>query len=219
MPYCSLEEAWGNDFKHSDYFAKVNQPAQIHSRMPPDVTKEGLENTHTIPKPQENILSYNSGFPSVSQFQTVSSEHTPYKVNFPDRAKRNFLQPPKESNENENDDFDVDILEDNDHDIRHIDKQRRVAPEYEPDYMTSDDYFLYKKYCSLAEKYKKRLRRKFKNFMAEDENKDILESFGNMQNIAQQSYNIKDIFIIIIVGIFIIFALDVFVKLGGRMSK
>ena len=216
MPYCSLEEAWGNDFKHSDYFAKVNQPAQIHSRIPPEIAQQGMENT--IPKPSENIPSYSGGVPSVGNLATVPSEHTPYKVNFPDRATRNFLHSPKESAENE-DDLDVDILEDNDHDIRHIDKQRRVAPEYEPDYMTSEDYFLYKKYCSLAEKYKKRLRRKFKNFMAEDDNKDILESFGNMQNIVPQSYNVKDIFIIIIVGIFIIFALDVFVKLGGRMSK
>ena len=184
--------------------------------MPPEVAQQGMENT--IPKPSENVPSYSGGIPSVSNLATVPSEHTPYKVNFPDRANRNFLQSPKESTEDE-DDLDVDILEDNDHDIRHIDKQRRVAPEYEPDYMTSEDYFLYKKYCSLAEKYKKRLRRKFKNFMAEDENKDILESFGNMQNIVPQSYNVKDIFIIIIVGIFIIFALDVFVKLGGRMSK
>ena len=233
MPYCSLEEAWGDNLT-SDYFQKVNKeltPASssIHSRIPPQLSQDGLSTSQNQPSPNENIPSYSGaltsgqsglGVPSVSSAQSMKSNIVPYKVNFPDRAKRNTIHPINE-NEINDDDLDIDVLEDNDHDMRHIDIQRRVKPEYEPDYMDSQDYFLYKKYLNLAEKYKAKLRKKFKNFIDEDtENKNILESFSNFSSTpTNESYSFKDIFIIIIVGIFIIFALDIFVKMGSRLQK
>lgn len=221
MPYCSLEEAWGDNLT-SEYFQKVNNqltPASssIHSRIPPQLSQDGFSNSQKNPVPNDNIPSYSGGVPSVSNSQTMKSNNVPYKVNFPDRAKRNTIHPINE-NEINDEDFDIDILEDNDNDMRHIDIQRRVKPEYESNYMDSQDYFLYKKYLNLAEKYKDKLRKKFKNFI--DEDKNILESFSNLSsNTLNDTYSFKDIFIIIIVGIFIIFALDIFVKMGSRMQK
>lgn len=228
MPYCSLEEAWGDNLT-SDYFNKVNKeltPASssLHSRIPPTLSQDGLSNSQENPSPNDNMPSYSggltSGVPSVSAAQSMKSNNVPYKVNFPDRAKRNTIHPINE-NEINDDDLDIDVLEDNDHDMRHIDMQRRVKPEYEPSYMDSQDYFLYKKYLNLAEKYKAKLRKKYKNFVDEDEeNKNILESFSNFSSSpTNESYSFKDIFIIIVVGIFIIFALDIFVKMGSRMQK
>jgi len=224
MPYCSLEEAWGNNA--SDYFQKINKEitpssSSIHSRIPPNLSQDGLQNSQTIPSPSDNMPSYSGGVPSVPSSQSMQSNNVPFKVNFPDRSKRNTIHPINENTINDDDDLDVDVLEDNDHDIRHIDIQRRVKPEYEPNYMDSQEYFLYKKYLNLAEKYKTKLRRKFKNFIDEENNnKNILENFSNLSSIpSNESYSIKDIFIIIIVGIFIIFALDIFVKMGSRMQK
>ena len=204
MPYCSLEEAWGSDFKNADYYAKVNQPpmtpsSTIQSRIPPELA--------------ENIPSYSS-VPSVSKEQTMQSNIVPYKVNFPDRSKRNYIHPI------ENNYFDE--LEDNENDTRYIDMQRKIKPDNDQNYLTSNDYFLYKKYLYLAEKYKAKLRKRFKDFMIEDDNKEIMESFSNISvsptMTGNDSYSFKDIFIIVIVGIFIIFALDIFVKMGSRMK-
>jgi len=223
MPYCSLEEAWGSDFKDVNYFSKVNAstpPQQIETPQKP------LEGNDILPNHQNNELdkyfpSYSGGAPKVSHIQSAKSNYVPYQVSFPDKAKRNYTFPvEKVLKEDDDDDSALDILEDNDHDIRHIDKQRRVKPEYEPNYLTSEDYFLYKKYLKLAEKYKQRLRRKYKDFIDEDENnKNILEGFSNqMPKISYTNYSVKDMIIIIVVGIFLIFALDIFVKMGAKMK-
>jgi len=170
--------------------------------------------------------SYSGGVPSVNSAQKMQSKIVPYEVKFPDSAKRNYLYPVENqfSKKKEDDDDSVlDMLEDNDHDIRHIDIQRRVKPEYEPNYLTSEDYFLYKKYLKLAEKYKQKLRKKYKNFIEEDGNQNVLENFSNinMDNFMKNSanYSTKDVIIFIIVGIFIIFSLDIFVKMGMRIKN
>ena len=93
--------------------------------------------------------------------------------------------------------------------------------EGENNYLTSQDYFLYKKYLNLAEQYKAKLRKKFRDFRENEDNKEIMESFTNgfsQPSAENDAYSIKDIFIIVIVGIFIIFALDIFVKMGSRMK-
>lgn len=246
MPYCSLEEAWGSDFKDASYYAKVNSspsvpgsksndletqpPNTIHSRVPPEMAKKGLEVVPAgegmdNPSLDNYFPSYSGGVPSVKYTNQMKSNYVPYKVNFPERAKRNYTYPVETMKNDDDDDNDsaIDVLEDNDHDMRHIDIQRRVHPEYEPDnYMTSQDYFLYKKYMKLAEKYKQKLRKKYKNFIDEmPANKNVLENFGNYSSNFQYSgsYSVKDVFVLVIVGIFIIFALDIFVKLGGKMKK
>jgi len=222
MPYCSLEEAWGDNA--SDYFQQINKQispssSSIHSRIPPTLSQDGLSNSQKKPEPNNNIPSYASGVPSVNNAQSMFSNNVPYKVNFPDNAKRNSIHPINDNVVNDDDDLDVDVLEDDDRDMRHLDMQRRVKPTY--DYMDSKDYFLYKKYLNLAQKYKTKLRKKFKNFMNEEpSNNNVLESFSNFSSTpSNENYSIKDIFIIIIVGIFLIFALDIFVKMGSRMQK
>ena len=214
MPYCSLEEAWGSDFK-----INTTVPSSpIQSRIPPELAQDGLSNNS---KPSPNIPSY-SGFPTVNSTVTSKSNIVPYKVNFPDRSRRNYIHQVEnsEKNEKENED-DLDILEDNENDARHIDRQRKVKLEGEDNYLTSQDYFLYKKYLNLAEQYKAKLRKRFRDFRENEDNKEIIESFTNgsyNQPAANDAYSIKDIFIIVIVGIFIIFALDIFVKMGSRMK-
>lgn len=214
MPYCSLEEAWGSDFK-----INTTVPSSpIHSRIPPELAQDGLSSDS---KPSPNIPSY-SGFPAVSSTVSAKSNIVPYKVNFPDRSRRNYIHPVDNSEKNEKEDEeDLDILEDNENDARHIDRQRKVKLEGEDNYLTSQDYFLYKKYLSLAEQYKAKLRKRFRDFRENEENKEIIESFTNggyNQPVGNDSYSIKDIFIIVIVGIFLIFALDIFVKMGSRMK-
>lgn len=223
MPYCSLEEAWGSDFKDVNYYSKVNEsPASssVQNKKALD-TPEEKKQTSELDK---YFPSYSGGAPAVSHVQTAKSNIVPYQVSFPDRSKRNYLYPVE--NEPNDDDSDEDsaleLLEDNDRDMRYIDRQRRVVSNFENDYMTTDDYFLYKKYLKLAEKYKDRLRKKYRNFMAEDSsNKNILEGFSNKstpQNVSLSGYSIKEMIIIIIVGIFLIFALDIFVKMGAKMK-
>jgi len=214
MPYCSLEEAWGSDFK-----INTTVPSSpIHSRIPPELAQDGLSNDS---KPSPNIPSY-SGFPAVSSTSSAKSNIVPYKVNFPDRSRRNYIHPVDNSEKNEKEiEDDLDILEDNENDARHIDRQRKVKLEGEDNYLTSQDYFLYKKYLNLAEQYKAKLRKRFRDFRENEENKEIIESFTNggyNQPTTNDAYSIKDIFIIVIVGIFIIFALDIFVKMGSRMK-
>lgn len=229
MTYCSLEEAWGSDYKEENYFAKVNAPpsSSVQNRIPTQIAQKGLEmGDNKVPTQELDKFfpSYSGGAPSVTHTQSAKSKIVPYQVSFPDTAKRNYLFP-VESNIKEDDDDDsaLDLLEDNSNDIRFIDKQRRVKPDYEPDYLTSEDYFLYKKYMNLAQKYKEKLRRKYKNFIDEDENnKKILEGFAgtrmNAPPVSYTNYSMKDMIIIIIVGIFLIFALDIFVKMGARMK-
>ena len=88
--------------------------------------------------------------------------------------------------------------------------------DYSNNYYNSEDYMIYKKYLNLAEKFKEKLKKKYKDFKENDT--DIIEelSFKDI-NINTNDYNVKDIIIIIIVGIFIIFALDIFVKIGMRV--
>jgi len=209
MPYCSLEEAWGSDFKND-----TGDPSStIHSRIPPELAKDGLSSN---PKPSPNIPSY-TGVPSVNSASSAMSNIVPYKVNFPDRSRRNYIHPIDNS-----DNDDLEILEDNENDTRHIDRQRRVKPGADENYLTSQDYFLYKKYLNLAEQYKTKLRKRFRDFRENEDNKEIMESFtsgGYSQPAAgNDAYSFKDIFIIVIVGIFIIFALDIFVKMGSSMK-
>ena len=209
MPYCSLEEAWGSDFKND-----TGDPSStIHSRIPPELAKDGLSSN---PKPSPNIPSY-TGVPSVSSASSAMSNIVPYKVNFPDRSRRNYIHPIDNSGED-----DLEILEDNENDTRHIDRQRRIKPEGGDNYLTSQDYFLYKKYLNLAEQYKAKLRKRFRDFRENEDNKEIMESFTNegysQPAAGNDAYSFKDIFIIVIVGIFIIFALDIFVKMGSSMK-
>ena len=79
---------------------------------------------------------------------------------------------------------------------------------------------MYKKYLNLAEQYKAKLRKRFKDFRENEDNKEIIESFTNnySQPAGNDAYSFKDIFIIVIVGIFLIFALDIFVKMGSSMK-
>ena len=209
MPYCSLEEAWGSDFKNDPGVPS----STIHSRIPPELAKDGLSSN---PKPSPNIPSY-TGVPSVNSASSAMSNIVPYKVNFPDRSRRNYIHPIDNSGND-----DLEILEDNENDTRHIDRQRKVKLEGEDNYLTSQDYFLYKKYLNLAEQYKTKLRKRFRDFRENEDNKEIMESFtsGSYSQPAagNDSYSFKDIFIIVIVGIFIIFALDIFVKMGSNMK-
>jgi hypothetical protein len=212
MPYCSLEEAWGSDFKND----QVVPSSTIHSRIPPELAKDGLTSNS---KPSPNIPSY-TGVPSVNSASSAMSNIVPYKVNFPDRSKRNYIHP-IDNSENSGED-DLEILEDNENDTRHIDRQRKIKPGADDNYLTSQDYFLYKKYLNLAEQYKTKLRKRFRDFRENENNKEIMESFtggGYSQPAASNdAYSFKDIFIIVIVGIFLIFALDIFVKMGSSMK-
>ena len=211
MPYCSLEEAWGSDFKNDP----VVPSSTIHSRIPPELAQDGLSSNS---KPSPNIPSY-TGVPSVSSASSAISNIVPYKVNFPDRSRRNYIHP-IDNSENSGED-DLDILEDNENDTRHIDRQRKIKPAADDNYLTSQDYFLYKKYLNLAEQYKTKLRKRFRDFRENEDNKEIMESFtggGYSQPSTNDAYSFKDIFIIVIVGIFLIFALDIFVKMGSNMK-
>lgn len=49
--------------------------------------------------------------------------------------------------------------------------------------------------------------------------RNIKENFGNISSTDSGIYSMKEVFIIIIIGIFIILALDIFVKMGERMKK
>lgn len=228
MTYCSLEEAWGSDFSSSKYFEKINQQPQQQqqpliqqSTVPPNPP----ENMRTYPKinNQETsdldkyFPSYNGGNPIKN---TIKSNIVPYQVSFPDKAKRNYTYP-VEVNDDDDNDSALDLLEDNTNDIKYIDRQRNIKSS--ENYITSEDYFLYKKYLNLAEKYKQKLKSRYRNFMENEEPKlqrqNIQENFGNMSSTGSGIYSMKEVFIIIIIGIFIILALDIFVKMGERMKK
>jgi hypothetical protein len=227
MTYCSLEEAWGSDFSSSKYFEKVNQqpqPLTQQSTVQP-VPPNPPENMRTYPKinNQETsdldkyFPSYNGGNPIKN---TIKSNIVPYQVSFPDKAKRNYTFPVEMNDDSDNDSA-LDLLEDNTNDIKYIDRQRNIKQTN--DYMTSNDYFLYKKYLNLAEKYKQKLKMRYRNFMENDEQQypkqQIQENFGNISSSTSGIYSMKEVFIIIIIGIFIILALDIFVKMGERMKK
>ena len=228
MTYCSLEEAWGSDFSSSKYFEKINQQPQQQqqpliqqSTVPPNPP----ENMRTYPKVNNQetsdldkyFPSYNGGNPIKN---TIKSNIVPYQVSFPDKAKRNYTYP-VEVNDDDDNDSALDLLEDNSNDIKYIDRQRNIKSS--EDYMTSEDYFLYKKYLNLAEKYKQKLKSRYRNFVENEEpqlqRRNIQENFGNMSSTSSGIYSMKEVFIIIIIGIFIILALDIFVKMGERMKK
>jgi hypothetical protein len=228
MTYCSLEEAWGSDFSSSKYFEKINQQPQQQqqpliqqSTVPPNPP----ENMRTYPKVNNQetsdldkyFPSYNGGNPIKN---TIKSNIVPYQVSFPDKAKRNYTYP-VEVNDDDDNDSALDLLEDNSNDIKYIDRQRNIKSS--EDYMTSEDYFLYKKYLNLAEKYKQKLKSRYRNFVENEEpqlqRRNIQENFGNMSSTGSGIYSMKEVFIIIIIGIFIILALDIFVKMGERMKK
>ena len=221
MTYCSLEEAWGSDFSSSKYFEKINQQPQQQpliqqSTVPPNPP----ENLRTYPKVNNETSDLDKYFPSYNGGNpiknTIKSNIVPYQVSFPDKAKRNYTYP-VEANDDDDNDSALDLLEDNMNDIKHIDRQRNE------DYMTSQDYFLYKKYLNLAEKYKQKLKARYRNFVENEEpqlqRRNIQENFGNMSSTSSGIYSMKEVFIIIIIGIFIILALDIFVKMGERMKK
>ena len=226
MTYCSLEEAWGSDFSSSKYFEKINQQPQQQpliqqSTVPPNPP----ENMRTYPKVNNQetsdldkyFPSYNGGNPIKN---TIKSNIVPYQVSFPDKAKRNYTYP-VEANDDDDNDSALDLLEDNTNDIKYIDRQRNIKSS--ENYITSEDYFLYKKYLNLAEKYKQKLKSRYRNFMENEEpqlqRRNIQENFGNMSSTGSGIYSMKEVFIIIIIGIFIILALDIFVKMGERMKK
>lgn len=226
MTYCSLEEAWGSDFNSSKYFEKINQQPQQQpliqqSTVPPNPP----ENMRTYPKVNNQetsdldkyFPSYNGGNPIKN---TIKSNIVPYQVSFPDKAKRNYTYPVEVKDDDDNDSA-LDLLEDNSNDIKYIDRQRNIKSS--ENYMTSEDYFLYKKYLNLAEKYKQKLKSRYRNFMENEEpqlqRRNIQENFGNMSSTGSGIYSMKEVFIIIIIGIFIILALDIFVKMGERMKK
>ena len=222
MTYCSLEEAWGSDFNSSKYFEKINQQPQQQpliqqSTVPP-------ENMRTYPKINNETSDLDKYFPSYNGGNpiknTIKSNIVPYQVSFPDKAKRNYTYP-VEVNDDDDNDSALDLLEDNVNDIKYIDRQRNIKSS--ENYMTSEDYFLYKKYLNLAEKYKQKLKARYRNFMENEEpqlqKRNIQENFGNMSSTSSGIYSMKEVFIIIIIGIFIILALDIFVKMGERMKK
>ena len=191
--YCSLEEAWGSDFNRN------NQ----------NTTNDNKENIEE--KYLKNLPSYNGNNES-----TALSNVVPYQVKFPEQSKRNYLYDINSEESNEN--IDIDSLSDNDNDIDYIDKGRNINDA--TDYLNSKDYFLYKKYMDLAKKYKNKLKRKYKNFFENsDETDNVLESFNFKKSVTSNDYSGKDIVIITIIGIFIIFALDIFVKIGMKMRK
>lgn len=225
MTYCSLEEAWGSDFNSSKYFEKINQQPQQQpliqqSTVPPNPP----ENMRTYPKVNNETSDLDKYFPSYNGGNpiknTIKSNIVPYQVSFPDKAKRNYTYP-VEVNDDDDNDSALDLLEDNVNDIKYIDRQRNIKSS--ENYMTSEDYFLYKKYLNLAEKYKQKLKARYRNFMENEEpqlqRRNIQENFGNMSSTSSGIYSMKEVFIIIIIGIFIILALDIFVKMGERMKK
>lgn len=225
MTYCSLEEAWGSDFNSSKYFEKINQQPQQQpliqqSTVPPNPP----ENMRTYPKVNNETSDLDKYFPSYNGGNpiknTIKSNIVPYQVSFPDKAKRNYTYP-VEVNDDDDNDSALDLLEDNTNDIKYIDRQRNIKSS--ENYMTSEDYFLYKKYLNLAEKYKQKLKARYRNFMENEEpqlqRRNIQENFGNMSSTSSGIYSMKEVFIIIIIGIFIILALDIFVKMGERMKK
>lgn len=235
MTYCSLEEAWGSDFNSSNYYSKINEtqaavPAALASSTqksqipetlnPPENLRTPLSKIDNNPDLDKYFPSYNGGNPLKN---TMKSNNVPYQVSFPDKSKRNYIYPVEGDSDNDNDSA-LDLLEDNNNDIQHIDRQRKI-PVTDRSYMTSNDYFLYKKYMNLAEKYKQKLKKRYNLFM---ENENIEENFDNIQrqnqgqnnqNLSSSIYSMKDIIIIIIIGIFIILALDVFVKMGARVKQ
>jgi len=224
MTYCSLEEAWGSDFNSSKYFEKVNQQSQQQTNTTPPNPPENMRTYPKITNQENNETSdLDKYFPSYSGGNpiknTIKSNIVPYQVSFPDKAKRNYTFP-VEMNEDSDNDSALDLLEDNTNDIKYIDRQRNIKQTN--DYMTSNDYFLYKKYLNLAEKYKQKLKMRYRNFMENDEQQypkqQIQENFGNISS-SSGIYSMKEVFIIIIIGIFIILALDIFVKMGERMKK
>jgi hypothetical protein len=224
MTYCSLEEAWGSDFNSSKYFEKVNQQSQQQINTTPPNPPENMRTYPKITNQENNETSdLDKYFPSYSGGNpiknTIKSNIVPYQVSFPDKAKRNYTFP-VEMNEDSDNDSALDLLEDNTNDIKYIDRQRNIKQTN--DYMTSNDYFLYKKYLNLAEKYKQKLKMRYRNFMENDEQQypkqQIQENFGNISS-SSGIYSMKEVFIIIIIGIFIILALDIFVKMGERMKK
>lgn len=202
--YCSLEEAWGSNFNNN------NQQMTMENK---DVDIENMVNSEK--KYLKNIPSYSGN----NQNTTVSNV-VPYQVKFPEQSKRNYLYE-LESNENtEGEEVDIDTLSDNDNDIDYIDSQRNVKES--SNYLNSKDYFLYKKYLNLAKKYKNKLRKKYKNFVENNEEENILENFNFSKKSGKNTggnFNGKDIIIISIIGIFVIFALDIFVKIGMKMKK
>ena len=225
MTYCSLEEAWGSDFNSSKYFEKINQQPQQQpliqqSTVPPNPP----ENMRTYPKVNNETSDLDKYFPSYNGGNpiknTIKSNIVPYQVSFPDKAKRNYTYP-VEVNDDDDNDSALDLLEDNVNDIKYIDRQRNIKSS--ENYMTSEDYFLYKKYLNLAEKYKQKLKARYRNFMENEEpqlqKRNIQENFGNISSTSSGIYSMKEVFIIIIIGIFIILALDIFVKMGERMKK
>ena len=195
MSYCSLEEAWGSDF-----------------------LKNNLENPkyyQEINKEDGNIPNYGQEL-NINSPKTINSDIVPYKVKLPDNSDRNIVHHIDDKKRNKSE---LSELEDNDNDINYIDKQRNVIEE--DNYLTSEDYRLYKKFKNLSEIYKEKLKNKYNIILDEykkeneDKNEESIENF----NFSNNSNDMKDIIIIVLVGIFLIFALDIFVKIGVKSNK
>lgn len=139
------------------------------------------------------------------------SNFVPYNVSLPDNSQRNFLEKPDNL---EHEESTIDTLDDDENDINHLDRERDSNTD--SSYFNSKDYFLYKKYKKLADKYKTRLLRKYKNIKKDD----LIEGFESPVMIdTKNEKRMNDLLIFVIVGIFIIFILDTFVKLGKKMNK
>ena len=194
MSYCSLEEAWGSDFLRNNlenpkYYQEIN-------------------------KEEENIPNYGQEL-NINSPKKINSDIVPYQVKFPDNSERNIvhhIEEKKRSNPK------LSVLEDNENDINYIDKQRNINEE--DSYLTSEDYRLYKKFKNLSEIYKEKLKNKYNiildEYKKENEEKDE-ENIENF-NFNSNTNDMKDVIIIILVGIFIIFALDIFVKIGVKSN-
>lgn len=173
--------------------------------------------------------------PSSSSVASSKSDIVPYNIKFPENANRNAVGASNYSvsgvEDNIDDELSMVSLEDNDEDILNIDKERNISST-EGEYYASKDYFLYKKYQDLAEKYqklsdkyKRRLRLRYKSISMDLEgnvdggkDKEVIEGF-NFNSSMDDARQFKDVAIFIILGIFIIFALDIFVRLGGKMKN
>ena len=187
MSYCSLEEAWGSDFQRNS-----------------EMNRNYFQNIHNEENEKKN-----------SELKSKSN-YIPYNVSLPDSSQRNFIESSNILNTKiDDEESTIDTLEDSEEDIRHLDRERDSNSD--ETYLSSKDYFLYKKYQKLALKYKNRLLRKYKNIKKDD----IIEGFSSPPTDTDISgeKRLNDLLIFVIFGVFIIFILDTFVKLGKKMNK
>lgn len=166
-----------------------------------ETNRNYFENVHSEEQEKKN-----------AQLKTKSN-YIPYNVSLPENSQRNFLENIKSVEEEEST---IDTLEDTEEDTKHLERERESGTE--DTYLSSKDYFLYKKYQRLATKYKNRLLRKYKSIKKEDIIEGFTSSSPTDADIVGEK-RLNDLLIFVIFGVFIIFILDTFVKLGKRMNK